>query len=68
MLACDCKRKYQVGSCSCIDNGLNCLEACTYQGCENMAKGSEDIEEDDDLLEQFSDDDDHFDDDVFLSF
>ena len=67
-MACDCKRKCQFGSCSGIDNGLNCSEACTYQGYENMAKESDDIEEDDDLLEQFSDDDDHFDDDVFLSF
>ena len=52
MLSYDCKRKWQVGSCSCIDNGLNCSEACTYQGCENMAK---------------EDDDDHFDHNVFLS-
>ena len=63
MLACDCKRKCQVGSCYYIDNGLNCWEACTYQGCKNMAKESDDINEDDDLLEQFSDDGD-----VFLSF
>ena len=68
MLVCDCKRKCQVGSCSCIDNGLNCWEAYSYQGCENMAKEIDDIEEDDDLLQKFSDDDDHFDDDVFLSF
>ena len=54
MLACDCKRKCQVGSCSCIHNGLNCSEACTYQGCQNMAKES--------------DNGDHFDDYVFLSF
>ena len=40
----------------------------THQGCENMAKEIDDIEEDDDLLQQFSDDDYHFDDDVFLSF
>ena len=53
MLSYDCKRKWQVGSCSCIDNGLNCSEACTYQGCGNMAK---------------EDDDDHFDHNVFLSF
>ena len=38
MLACDCKRKCQVGSCFCIDNGLNCSEDCSYQGCENMAR------------------------------
>ena len=63
MLECDCKRKCQLGSCSCIDNGLNCSEACTYEGCENMAKENGSIEEDDHLLEQFSDDDD-----VFLSF
>ena len=68
MLACDCKRKCHVGSCFCIDNGLNCSEPCTYQGCENMAKESDDIEEDDDLLEQFNDDDDHFGNDVSLSF
>ena len=68
MLACDCKRKCQVGSCSCINNGLYCSEACTCQGYKNMAKESDDVEEDDDLLEQFSDEDDHFDDDVFLSF
>ena len=68
MLACDCKRKCQVGSCFCIDNGLNCSEDCSYQRCENMAKESDDIEEDDDLLEQFNDDDDHFGDDLSLSF
>ena len=68
MLACDCKRKCQVGYCSCIHNGLNCSEACTYQGCQNMAKEIEDIEEDDVPLEQFSDNGDHFDDYVFLSF
>ena len=50
MLACDYKRKCQAGSGSCIDNGLNFSEACTYQECENMAKQSDDIEEDDDLL------------------
>ena len=65
MLASDCKRKCQVGSCFCIDNGLICWEDCSYQGYENMAKESDDVEEDDDLLQQFSDDDDHFDDDVF---
>ena len=47
MLACDCERKYQVGLCSCFDNGLNCSEA--QQGCENMTKENDDIEEDDDL-------------------
>ena len=47
------EQKCLVVSCSCSENGLNCSEACTYQGCENMAK---------------VDDDDRFDHNVFLSF
>ena len=66
-MACNCKRKCNVDSCFCLDNGLNCSEDCTYQECENVGKESDDIKEDNDLSEQFSDDDDHFDDDLFLS-
>ena len=33
MLACDCKRKCKG---SCIDAGLKCSEACSYQKCDNM--------------------------------
>ena len=50
------------------NNNNKILISYSYQGCENMAKEIDDIEEDDDLLQQFSDDDYHFDDDVFLSF
>ena len=68
MLACDCKRKLQVGSCSCIDNGLNSRKLAHTKDAKIWQKKIFDIKEYDDLLEHFSDVDDHFDNDAFLNF
>ena len=57
MLTCACKRKCKEGSCSCIDSGLKCSEACSYQKCDNMNTETEqsdgdldDLDDDDDFL------------------
>ena len=55
LLACDCKRKCVVGSCSCIDNDLKCTDACTLNGCENISTG-DDI--DNDTESEFEEDED----------
>lgn len=59
MLACDCKRKCKEGSCSCIDAGLKCSEACSYQKCDNMnAAADTETEQSDGDLDDLDDDDD----------
>ena len=61
MPACNCKRKCIAGSCTCIDTGLRCSEACLNQNCDNM--DDENDSEDDGLdggLAEFSDDDDDY--------
>ena len=48
------KRKCEVGSCSCVDSGLQCTDACHSRECGNMP---------DDVLSRELDDDEDNDDD-----
>ena len=36
MMFCSCPMKCIAGSCSCVDNSLNCTDACTKQNCANF--------------------------------
>ena len=66
MLACDCRRKSLRGSCSCIETGLKCTDACAYQGCDNMYQHDSEESEDEQELEE-NDNDEEYDDNVFLN-
>ena len=35
LLSCQCKRNYQLPSCSCHSNGLQCTDLCRLQECSN---------------------------------
>jgi hypothetical protein len=37
LLACQCKKTCDVGSCSCIENKMHCTEMCKLQDCSNSA-------------------------------
>ena len=52
--SCGCTRKCEVGSCSCVDTGLQCTDACHSRECGNMP---------DDVLSRELDDDEDNDDD-----
>ena len=67
LLACNCRRQHcSVGSCSCVDAGRKCTDACTLKDCENMSF----IDYDDDTtmadVELYSDSDNNDDDDIVL--
>ena len=36
LLSCGCLKKCKVGTCSCLDRGLQCTDDCHIQECENM--------------------------------
>ena len=40
LLSGQCKRVYQLPSCTCLANGLHCNDMCRLQGCTNPARGS----------------------------
>ena len=46
MLACNCRRMCVVGTCSCVDVGLKCTDACSLGDCENKAINGDDSESD----------------------
>ena len=35
-LSCNCKKVCQLPSCTCLENGMKCTEACVLQDCGNM--------------------------------
>ena len=45
LLLCDCKKKCEVGTCSCIDMGMRCTDLCQLQECDNSENNKEDDEE-----------------------
>ena len=54
LLSCGCTRKCEAGSCSCVDSGLQCPDACHSRECGNMP---------DDVLNRESDNEEDDDDD-----
>ena len=48
MMYCSCPRKCIAGSCPCVDNLLNCTDACTKQNCENFPDLDDNDEDEDD--------------------
>ena len=51
LIACDCIRKCSVGSCSCIELGMKCTDACKVTNCDNMVdENSKSDQEDDDVI------------------
>ena len=60
MLACNCRRMCVVGTCSCVDVGLKCTDACSLGDCENRAINDDENDEDlneDNILDSESDED-----------
>ena len=35
LIACDCRRKYEMESCSCVQMGIACTKACFAKSCGN---------------------------------
>ena len=57
-MACDCKRSCDRGSCSCMNSGLKCTDACSCSQCENTLDIDEsDVETDEDDYYDEEDDD-----------
>lgn len=46
MLACNCRKMCVAGTCSCVDVGLKCTDACSLGDCENRAINGDDSESD----------------------
>ena len=46
LLSCDCKKKWEVGTCTCIEMGVRCTDLCQLQDCDN----SENNEVENDVL------------------
>ena len=46
MLACNCRRMCVAGTCSCMDVGLKCTDACSLADCENRAINGDENDED----------------------
>ena len=42
LLSCDCKKKCEVGKCTCIDMGMRCTDLCQLQECDNSENNKED--------------------------
>ena len=42
LLSCDCKKKCEVGKCTCIDMGMPCTDLCQLQECDNSENNKED--------------------------
>ena len=39
LFSCDCSRKCEVGTSSCLDSSLQCADGCHTPECENMLEG-----------------------------
>ena len=63
LLSCDCSRKCELPTCSCLSNKMKCTPACKKKDCANMKNDEEEEEEektetgDEDEVEDASDDD-----------
>lgn len=44
-LSCKCKRVCQLPTCTCMQNGLKCTDACVLEDCANMTQTAEEFEQ-----------------------
>ena len=59
MMFCTCMKKCVRGSCQCVDNSLQCTDACVKHDCDNFQSTKDAFEyEDSDGFDDDDDDDD----------